>query len=73
MKHPHRVRNRGSPESRNSIKDIHLNIEKSNRQKKISKLKSKLALDLTGNVKHQIGNFMKRPQKTTPFEMGKTK
>jgi len=42
MINPRRQSRRGTPESRKSIKDIHLSIEKENRRKRLGKLKTKL-------------------------------
>jgi len=44
MTNPHRRNKAGSPEHRKSVKDIHLSIEKSNRLKRVGKVRSKLAV-----------------------------
>ena len=66
---PHRTRNHGSIEHRESIKRMLDKTKKDNRVKVLRGKLQKVALNLTENVKYNMTNFMKRPSKQkTRFE-----
>ena len=66
---PHRTRNHGSIEHRDSIKRMLDKTKKDNRIKVLRGKLQKVALNLTENVKYNMTNFMKRPEaQKTRFE-----
>jgi hypothetical protein len=66
---PHRTRNHGSREHRESIKRMLDKTKKDNRVKVLRGKLQKVALNLTENVKYNMTNFMKRPEaQKTRFE-----
>lgn len=66
---PHRTRNHGSREHRESIKRMLDKTKRDNRVKVLRGKLQKVALNLTENVKYNMTNFMKRPEaQKTRFE-----
>jgi len=66
---PHRTRNHGSREHRESIKRMLDKTKRDNRVKVLRGKLQKVALNLNENVKYNMTNFMKRPEaQKTRFE-----
>lgn len=59
---PHRTRNHGSREHRESIKRMLDKTKRDNRAKVLRGKLQKMALNLTEDVKYNMSNFMKRPE-----------